>query len=106
MWIRPPFEHGGQSVPAVDAVATCDAEQRNVRLALVNRQPERALACRVMLDGAPLQGTYRATALRGDSPDAYNDIDTPDRVVPQRVELVFDDGTTALPAHSVIIIEL
>jgi hypothetical protein len=43
-------------------MATCDAERRNVWLALVNRLPERALACRVIMDGAPLHGAYGADA--------------------------------------------
>jgi alpha-N-arabinofuranosidase len=44
--------------------------------------------------------------LSGDSPDAYNDVGRPDRVVPERVGPVPFAGTVELPPHSVTIVEL
>jgi|GEM_PF-1369368 len=56
------------------------------------------------LADAPLQGRYPATVLAGDSPDAYNDVDHPDRVTPQTVEVEFAAGKVALPPHSLTIV--
>jgi alpha-N-arabinofuranosidase len=102
----PSFEHGALSVPALDAVATCDHEQQGWRLALVNRLPDRAVHCKIQLAGAPLQGTYGATVLAGDSPDAYNDVDAPDHVIPRAAELTFASSGISLPPHSVTILAL
>jgi alpha-N-arabinofuranosidase len=102
----PAFAHDGLSVPAVDAVATCNSGQESWRIALVNRFPDRALPCQLILDGAPLQGSHGATVLAGDSPDAYNDMHAPDRVAPYNANLIIDDGTISLPPHSVTILEL
>ena len=101
-----PFGHQDKAVPALDAVATCDAGMQRWRIALVNRQPEKALACRVVLGGKPLDGAYKATVLAGDSPDAYNDIDTPEHVVPQSTEMVFSTGCGWLPPHSLTILQV
>jgi alpha-L-arabinofuranosidase len=102
----PAFTHGGLPTPALDAVATCSQDQESWHLALVNRLPDRELDCTIRLGGAPLHGTYPATVLSGDSPDAYNDIGNPDRVVPQRTELTCLDGAISLPPHSVTVLEL
>lgn len=102
----PLFVHGDQTVPALDAVATCSDGQTGWKLALVNRLPDQPLACRVILDGAPVQGTRRAAVLAGDSPDAYNDVDAPDRVASQELDLAFADGVVSLPPHSIAIVAL
>jgi len=44
---------------------------------------------------APLEGTYSTSLLAGDSPDAYNDIEPPDREVPEKVGLTFEQGIPA-----------
>jgi alpha-L-arabinofuranosidase len=44
--------------------------------------------------------------LRGDSPDAFNDVEHPDRVVPERVRLDVSSGELRLPPHSVTVVEL
>ncbi len=100
----PTFTHDGLSVPALDAIATCDDGQEKWQLALVNRLPEQALACRIVVAGAPLEGIRRAVVLDGDGVDAYNDVDNPDRVVPQEKSLAFSDGVAYLPPHSVVIL--
>ena len=102
----PALVHGDQSAPALDAIATCDDDQRKWRLALVNRLPDEALDCRIVMDGAPLQGSRHASLLAGDSPDAYNDVTMPNRVTPQELDLVFTDGLVSLPPHSVTIMAL
>jgi alpha-N-arabinofuranosidase len=101
-----PFTQGEAGVPALDAVVTCDASRRHYRVALVNRHPDQTLICRLALDGRALEGAFKATLLAGDSPDAYNDVDQPERVFPEPVQLTFVDGRAALPPHSLTILEL
>jgi len=96
----------GLSVPILDGVATCDAAGAGWRLVLVNRHPEKPLSCKVILAGQPLQGEHPSTMLGGDSPDAYNDVARPDRVVPERGWLAFREGVASLPPHSVTIVEI
>lgn len=101
-----PITAGQLVVPALDGAATCDKAQAGWRVALVNRHPEEALACTVLLAGQPLQGEFAATVLCGDAAEAYNDIDQPERVVPERMRLAFQNGTASLPPHSVTIVEI
>ena len=100
-----PFTQGEASVPALDAVVTCDASRRHYRLALLNRHPDQTLLCSIALDGRALEGTFKATVLDGDSPDAYNDIDQPERVFPASAQLTFAGGRVALPPHSLTVLE-
>jgi hypothetical protein len=53
-------------------------------LALVNRHPNKALLCSAMFKDQPLEASYAAVVLAGDSPEAFNDIEHPDRVVPEQ----------------------
>ena len=101
-----PLQHGGQTVPAVDALVTCDPARKDWRLALVNRHPSATAKCVVQFDGAKASGSCRATVLAGDAPDAFNDVERPHRVVPRQVQLSFTNGTVALPPHSLTILEL
>jgi alpha-N-arabinofuranosidase len=100
------FTFEGSSVPAIDAVATCDASMRRWRLALVNRHAEEHLACRVVLGGQVVEGEFQATVLASDSPDAFNDSERPQRVVPVQRALRFDNGVAMLPPHSVTIVPI
>ena len=97
---------GTESVAVVDAIATSDESGRQWAIALVNRHPAEAVACSVKLGDVPLDGTFKATQLAGDSPDAYNDIDHPDRVTPKKVRLAFRKGVADLPPHSLTIVHL
>ena len=99
----PSLRHGGRSVPVVDAVATADASGERWAIALVNRHPSKSVACSVEMGGSLLDGTFDATVLTGDSPDAYNDIENPDRVIPRGIELTFREGVADLPPHSLTI---
>jgi hypothetical protein len=58
------------------------------------------------MKGVPLDGTFKATVLTGDSPDAYNDIKRPDRVVPKETELIIKKGITVLPPLSLTILNI
>ena len=51
-----------------------------------------------------LDAGHDATILAGDSPNAHNDIARPDRVVPEKTELTFKNGTVDLPPHSLTIL--
>jgi alpha-N-arabinofuranosidase len=66
--------HGKLSLPVADAIATVDDFGKHWALALVNRHPDKALACTVRFKQRPLEGTYDAVVLAGDSPEAFNDI--------------------------------
>ncbi len=96
-----PFEHAGQSVPALDAAATTDSERKTLILSLVNRHPVEELVCRIDITGRVLRGPVAAEVLAGDGPDAFNDVDAPDRVLPRQVSLDVHDGAVRLPPHSV-----
>jgi alpha-N-arabinofuranosidase len=101
-----PLAHNGKSVPVVDAIATVNESGKRWAVALVNRHPEKPVACTVGMKGGPLEGSYPAVVLAGDSPDAYNDIEHPNRVAPQRTKLRFTNGVANLPPHSLTIVEV
>jgi len=90
----------------VDAIATVDQSGTRWSIALVNRHPSEPLACAVRLGDRPLDGTFDATVLAGDSPEAYNSVEKPDRVVPQKAQLTFQGSVTQLPPHSLTIIQV
>ena len=97
--------HGPSSVAMVDAIATVDDSGKNWSVAIMNRHPSNEVTCTLKMGDLPLDGTYRATVLTGDSPDAYNDIEHPNRVAPQEMMLTFKEGRTSLPPHSLVIVE-
>ncbi len=97
--------HGAEFIPVVDAVATVDPAGKSWALALVNRHPSKPVPCEVKLGDAPLHGPYAATILAGDSPEAYNDIEHPDRVRPRQTQLSFDRGVVELAPHSLTIVK-
>jgi len=100
------LKHGSESVAMVDAIATVDEQGEQWSIALTNRHPLADVACTVILKDKLLEGTYAATILTGDSADAYNDIESPDRVVPVKTKLAFNKGVTVLPPHSLIIVKV
>jgi alpha-N-arabinofuranosidase len=101
-----PLTHGSDFVPVVDAVATVDQENKTFALALCNLHPSKKVACEVKLGNNALAGTYVATVLSGDSPDAYNDIEHPTRVAPEKTQLTFQRGTVMLAPHSLTIVKI
>lgn len=98
--------HGDSSVAVVDAVATVDGTGDRWAVALVNRHPSETVRCTLVMGGAPVEGTFEATILAGDSPDAYNDVADPDRVAPRRVEVTAERGVVELPPHSLLVLDL
>ena len=98
--------HGNKSVGVVDAVATVDESGKNWSIAIVNRHPDQQVPCTIKMKDLLLDGEYNAVVLSGDSPDAFNDIDRPDRVVPVTKKLIFRKGVVALPPHSLTIVKV
>jgi alpha-N-arabinofuranosidase len=97
---------GDAATPALDAVVTCDASMRRWRLALVNRHPDQELSCQVIIDGRTLEGRFSGATLVGDSTDACNDVEHPQRVAPAQCEFECVQGTLRLPAHSVSVVKV
>ena len=82
------------------------AKGRNWAIAMVNRHSSETVACTVKLGDRSLDGTFDATILAGDSPEAFNDEEHPTRVVPERRKLTFTKGVADLPPHSLAIVHV
>ena len=95
----------GASVSIVDAIVTTD-DNLSYMVALVNRDPALPVTCRVDIPGLALDGVVNATMLQGESPDSFNDIANPDRVVPEVVQLQFVNGMVTLPPHSLTVVHV
>lgn len=93
------------SIPVVDAVATSDSLRTNWSVALINRDPEHFTACTVKIGDWMPEGKFKATVLSGDSPEAYNDKEKPERVKPEEVIFSVRKGIVMLPPHSLSIIK-
>jgi alpha-L-arabinofuranosidase len=93
-------------VAVVDAIATVAESGKRRAVALVNRHPDRPVACTLRIGNLMLDGLHPATVLHADSADAFNDIARPDRVAPRQAELRFQNNTTTLPPHSLTIVTL
>jgi len=98
--------HGSASVAMVDAIATVDKSGKKWAVAMMNRHPSKEVVCTLKIGELPVDGTYKATILTGDSPDAYNDIEHPDRVAPKEAELTVKKGAISLPPLSLVIVDV
>lgn len=96
------LDTGYGDVPLIDAIGTAD-DDGFVTVALVNRSEHDAVPVQVAIRGRNVDGAHAATVLSGPSADSYNDIDSPDTVVPIETQLEFRDGIALLPPHSVTI---
>lgn len=92
-------------VPVLDAIATTDEGRDDWSIALINRHPTDELTCCVRMDDTPISGSFSATVLAGDSPDAYNDVEHPNRVTREDRQMVFDQGCVRLPPHSLTVVK-
>lgn len=97
--------HGKDSVPVADAIATVDDSGRQWALVLVNRHPDKDLSCMVQFKDDPIVGSIAAVVLAGDSPEAFNNIEHPKRVVPERRTFTSSRGTVDLPPHSITVLK-
>ncbi|MGB2936952.1 MAG: alpha-L-arabinofuranosidase C-terminal domain-containing protein, partial [Phycisphaerae bacterium] len=96
----------GHRTDQLDAVATTEASGKRWAIALVNRHPSETVACTVKLGDRSLDGTFDATILAGDSPEAFNDVERPNRVVPEKTKLKLKGGVVNLPPHSLTILRI
>ncbi len=96
--------HENRFVPVVDAIATTNDTGKIWSIALVNRHPSKEVDCTVNMKDTLLEGAFEATVLSGDSPEAYNDIENPHRVIPETRKLTFKKNVVKLPPHSLTII--
>ena len=93
----------------LDAAATCDEDGRDVCLAVVNRDRERATAATIrVLDGA-IGSPVRTYEVGGESPEATNSFERP-RAVDVRERRVESRGEAELhhtfPPHSVTVMRI
>jgi alpha-N-arabinofuranosidase len=100
------ISHEEKSIPIVDAVATTNESGKDWSIAVVNRHPDHWTSCTIKLGDWFPEGEFNATILTGDSPNAYNDLENPDRVIPGNSVLTFHKGVVNLPPHSLIILEM
>ena len=91
------------TVPALDAVVTQSDDRTRTAIALINRHPENPARWQLKLDPQVNPVGATITVLSGESPDAYNDVAHPDRVVPETRPLVLRDGLIEVPPHSVAV---
>ena len=98
--------HDGRTIPVVDAIATANETRTAWSIAVINRHPSKTAACTLALPQVALDGSYDAVVLAGDSPDAYNDRERPDRVAPQRMRLACKKGVVSLAPHSLTIVKV
>jgi alpha-N-arabinofuranosidase len=100
------LRHGNRSIPVLDGIATVDESGNQWAIALVNRHPAKPAACTIRINDGLLDGEYAALVLAGDSPEAFNDIENPNRVTPQKKTLTFIKGAVDLPPHSLTIVKV
>ena len=98
--------NGKDSVSVIDAIATVNKSGEKWAISLVNRHPSKKLECEIKIEDNPLNGTFKARILTGKSTESYNDINNPDRVSPEEVELTFKNGIVNLPPHSLTIVQI
>jgi alpha-N-arabinofuranosidase len=92
--------------PLVDAVATCDADGRQVSAALVNRDRDRDLSTTLDLAGAAIAGPVTAWEVNGPDVGATNSFEHPRRVDVRERKLEAQGAglALALPAHSITVL--
>ncbi|HEM47069.1 MAG TPA: alpha-N-arabinofuranosidase, partial [Alphaproteobacteria bacterium] len=94
-----------KSVQALDAVTTCSSDRKHVAVALVNRHPRTSARWKMHLRNVMGQERAKVTILSGDSPDAYNDVAHPSRVVPHTLQLTPGATSLELPPHSISVVQ-
>lgn len=95
-----------KSVPVIDAIVTSDKSGRNWSLAIVNRHPDSIKSCSIKISGKLLDGNFDATILSGNSPEDYNEIENPERVIPEQKIIRIQKGIIHLPPHSLLILKV
>jgi alpha-N-arabinofuranosidase len=101
--VAEPLHVENASVPTLDAVATRSDDGKQLAIALVNRHPDRAASWKLSLGAGKSLQRLKLTVLSGDSTEAYNDIASPNRVVPETREVALENSQLQLPPHSIAI---
>ena len=104
-----PLMCGKHAVNALDTVVTTDAQRTHFVVAVVNKDPVRTLPLTIDFAslGRPTPASLSAKVLAGDSPDAYNDVGTENRVKPEaQTWKVAADGQVQVPPHAVCIVRI
>ncbi len=96
----------GRKNDRLDTVVTTDASGKRWAVAVVNRDESQTVSCKIKLGERSPDGMFDATILAGDSPEAFNDVERPNRVVPKKTQLKFIDGVVDLPPHSLTIMKI
>lgn len=103
--VSPPADRDQASVHALDAIATLSDDRKRVALALINRHPDQPARWRLDFGPQAQIKNVKLTTLSGDSPDAFNDIARPERVVAETRNVKLENGSLELPPHSVSILQ-
>ena len=93
------------SFPALDALATCSDDRKQIAIAFINRHPELPARWNLDLGQGKKAEKMKVTVLSGDSTDAYNDPAHPNRVAPETHELALENASLELPPHSICILQ-
>jgi alpha-N-arabinofuranosidase len=103
----PDYKFGDQSIPAVSASASRDTSGK-VHLSLVNTDPNRPITVTCTLDGLVAKAVT-GRILTAPAMNAHNTFDAPNTVQPvpfSGASLANGRLTVALPAKSVVVLEL
>jgi alpha-N-arabinofuranosidase len=96
-------------VPELDAAATLFEADGSLRVALVNRSPDRAAALELEVDDSGFQGAATLRTLRAESKDSYNDASHPDSASIHAAaagKIRSGNRSVELPPHSVSVLTL
>jgi alpha-N-arabinofuranosidase len=96
----------GSAAPSLD-VAAVRGKDKTLNLLVVNREPERAIPCRMKLKGfSAKQSTGQI--LTGKSLNSYNDFDQPNNVASSDIELNVEGEsfTYTFAPHSVTLMQI
>jgi len=92
----------------LDVAASRDTGGRQLAVSVVNRDPGRALATRIRLDGAQASGAMTVHEVTGERPDAVNSLAQPDRVSAHssKRDVAGDVIDVTFPPHSFTVLEV
>ncbi|NLJ23833.1 MAG: alpha-N-arabinofuranosidase [Firmicutes bacterium] len=97
------------AVPTIDIVPTLDKNDKSLRVAIVNKHPDKATCLELDINGYQDPASITMHGISGISKDAYNDIETPSAIeiesrkinIPGSGKLVVE-----MPPHSVNVLVL
>lgn len=96
-------------VPYIDVMPTISNGGKELRIAVVNRHPDRTIALRVNTDSFTGYSSAKMYSVYGKTKDSYNDIDMPDevKIIENSLEVQEKSAfTIEINPHSVNVIEL